>query len=117
MTGGKPNGMFVGAAKSLIEKVVPAPLPKERELDFAKAQQNLLSQGVTAIADMGTTIDDWQSLPRAGDRWSRRTPIISYAAAIGNMLRVTVSTPTQRLYTAPLRCVGGTCTNSQDTDR
>src|SRR3546814_14467412 len=68
MTGGKPNGMFVGAAKSLIEKVVPAPLPKERDLAFAKAQQNLLRQGVTAIDDMGTTIDDWKAIRRAGDR-------------------------------------------------
>src|SRR3546814_7572836 len=87
MTGGRPNGMFVGAAKSLIEKVVPAPLPKERDLAFAKAQQNLLSQGVTAIADMGTTIDDWQAFRRAGDRGNLRIRIISYAAGIGNMLR------------------------------
>src|SRR3546814_6373096 len=59
MTGGKPNGMFVGDAKSLLEKVVPAPLPQERDLAFATAKHNLLSQGLTAIADRGTTIDTW----------------------------------------------------------
>src|SRR3546814_2839164 len=106
MTGGKPNGMFVGAAKSLIEKVVPAPLPKERDLAFAKAQQNLLSQGVTAIADMGTTIDDWQAFRRAGDRGNLRIRIISYAAGIGNMLTVAGSEPTPWLYDDHLRMVG-----------
>src|SRR3546814_10633664 len=106
MTGGRPNGMFVGAAKSLIEKVVPAPLPKERDLAFAKAQQNLLSQGVTAIADMGTTIDDWQAFRRAGDRGNLRIRIISYAAGIGNMLTVAGSEPTPWLYDDHLRMVG-----------
>src|SRR3546814_2131276 len=68
MTGGKPNGMFVGSAKSLIEKVVPAPLPTERDLAFAKAQQTLLSHGVTAISDIGTTIYYFHAFRRSGAR-------------------------------------------------
>src|SRR3546814_14420621 len=37
MTGGKTNGKFVGAAKSLMEKVVSAPPPQERKPAYAKA--------------------------------------------------------------------------------
>src|SRR3546814_5643936 len=73
---------------------------------LAKAQQNLLSQGVSAIADMGTTIDDWQAFRRAGDRGNLRIRIISYAAGIGNMLTVASSEPTPWLYDDHLRMGG-----------
>ncbi len=103
---GQPSGLFVDAAKSLIEKVVPAPLPKERDLAFAKAQQKLLAQGVTAIADMGTSLDDWQVYRRAGDRGNLRIRIISYAAGIDAMLMAAGSEPTPWLYDGRLRMIG-----------
>ena len=103
---GRPSGIFVDGAKSLIEKVVPAPLPKERDLAFSKAQQALLAQGVTAIADMGTTLDDWQVYRRAGDRGNLRVRIISYAAGIDAMLSAAGSEPTPWLYDGRLRMIG-----------
>ena len=106
MEAGRPNGIFVGAAKTLIEKVMPAPLPKERDLAFAKAQQALLAQGVTSIADMGTTLDDWQAYRRAGDRGNLRIRIISYAAGTDAMLNAAGSEPTPWLYDGRLRMVG-----------
>jgi len=54
--GGLPAGVFVDAAQSLVAKVVPQPLGKDRNAAFVKAQTILLSYGVTATADMGTSI-------------------------------------------------------------
>src|SRR3546814_14148752 len=61
---------------------------------------------MSAIADMGTTIDAWQAFRRAGDRGNLRIRIISYAAGIGNMLTVAGSEPTPWLYDDHLRMVG-----------
>ncbi len=44
-----------------------------------KAQDALLARGVTAIADMGTTIEGWQAYRRAGDAGTLRIRIMGYA--------------------------------------
>jgi len=56
--GGQPSGVFVDAAMQLIQKAVPQPLAKDRNAAFLKAQNELLSHGITATADMGTTLDE-----------------------------------------------------------
>ncbi|MBK5265031.1 MAG: amidohydrolase family protein [Alphaproteobacteria bacterium] len=106
MANGAPSGIFVDAAQSLIEKIVPLPLPKERDLALVKAQQNLLSLGITTITDMGTSLDDWQAFRRAGDRGKLGIRIISYAAGIDAMLNTAGSEPTPWLYNDHLRMVG-----------
>src|SRR3546814_10004741 len=65
---GQPSGVFVDAAANLIAAAVPKPLARDRDRAFLLAQQKLLEQGITTIADMGTTIEDWQSFRRAGDK-------------------------------------------------
>ena len=65
--GAKPNGVFIDAAGELITKFIPAPLPLERDIALARAQDYLLSLGITAIADMGTSVEDWLTFRRAGD--------------------------------------------------
>ena len=72
--------MFVDAAQALIEKVVPQPLPKDRDVALLKAQEILLAFGITATADMGTTLDDWLTYRRMGDRGALRVRIMSYGA-------------------------------------
>ena len=42
------NGVFVDAARALIEKALPQPLARERDLAFINARRLLLSNGVTA---------------------------------------------------------------------
>src|SRR5690606_11416379 len=54
LVAGKPGGVFVDAAMALIEKALPRSTPRDRNAAFLKAQELLLSQGVTASADMGT---------------------------------------------------------------
>ncbi|MFC4292899.1 amidohydrolase [Sphingorhabdus arenilitoris] len=103
---GKPIGVFIDAASGLIQKFVPTPKPAERDLALAKAQEILLSQGITAIADMGTTIDDWQSYRRAGDDGWLSIRIFGYAGGIDNMVAIAGPRPTPWLYDDKLRLGG-----------
>ena len=103
---GRPTGVFVDAAMALIDRHRPAPLARDRDRALALAQERLLSMGVTAVADMGTTIDDWQAYRRAGDAGALNVRIISYAAEIDNMALIGGSGPTPWLYDDRLRMVG-----------
>ena len=106
MAGGKPAGVFVDKAMDLIQRVVPPPAPKDRDIALEKAQQSLLASGVTGIADMGTTIEDWQAYRRSADRGALRVRIISYAAGLDNMVLIAGPEPTPWLYDDHLRLGG-----------
>lgn len=106
MVDGKPSGIFVDMASDLVAKHVPAPRPVERDLALAEAQQALLKVGVTAIADMGTTVADWQSYRRAGDEGWLSVRIFGYAAGIDNMVAIAGPRPTPWLYDDKLRLGG-----------
>ena len=104
--GGKPSGVFVDAAKGLFREAIPAPRPVERDLALGKAQDILLANGVTSIADMGTTMQDWQSYRRAGDKGQLKIRIISYAAEIENMVAIAGPGPSPWLYDDHLKLAG-----------
>ncbi len=103
---GRPSGIFVDGAMQLIEAHRPAPLARDRDRAFRLAQDALLSVGVTAVADMGTSIEDWQTYRRAGDAGALQLRIISYAADTEQMALIAGSEPTQWLYADRLRMVG-----------
>ncbi len=103
---GAPAGVLVDAASALVEKAVPQPLPSERDLALASAQDLLLSLGITAIADMGTSPDDWNTMRRAGDKGGLRVRIVSYANSIDTAVSIAGSGPTPWLYDDRLRMVG-----------
>jgi predicted amidohydrolase YtcJ len=105
-TGRNPNGIFVDAAMGLVDRAVPPPLPVQRDLALRRAQDILLSYGVTSAADMGTSAADWAVMRRAGDAGLLRMRIISYASGIDNMLAVAGTRPTPWLYDGRLRMVG-----------
>ncbi|CAN5130350.1 amidohydrolase [soil metagenome] len=96
--GGKPAGVFVDAAQALVAHVIPPPAPKDRDLALEKAQYMLLSQGITAIADMGTSMDDWQTYRRAGDKGTLRVRVMAYAKGIDQMVAIAGPGPTPWLY-------------------
>ena len=104
--GGNPSGIFVDAASELVGKFVPAPKPAERDLALGEAQKKLLAQGITAIADMGTSMDDWQSYRRAGDGGWLSIRIFGYAGGIDNMIAIAGPRPTPWLYDDKLRLGG-----------
>lgn len=101
-----PAGVFVDAASNLIYSVVPEPRPRERDLALLKAQQILLSMGITAAADMGTTMEDWQAFRRAGDAGTLDMRIMSYAAGIDAMELIGGPGPSPWLYDDKLRLNG-----------
>ena len=73
--------MFVDNAKALVTAKMPAATPRGPRSRFLTAQEILLKHGITATADMGTTIEDWQGYRRAGDAGDLRIRIMGYAAA------------------------------------
>lgn len=103
---GKPSGIFVGAAKHLIEKHIPPPRAKDRDIALARAQKQLLSSGITAVTDMGTTIDKWQSYRRAGDNRRLNMRIFGYADGPAQMEKIAGPAPTPWLYGERLRLGG-----------
>ncbi|WP_294393901.1 amidohydrolase [uncultured Sphingomonas sp.] len=103
---GNPTGLFVDAARTLVERAAPAPLPRERDAAIAKAQEIMIADGVTATADMGTSVEDWESIRRLGDTGRLRMRITSYAHGIDTLLTVAGSGPTPWLYDGRLRMIG-----------
>ncbi len=101
-----PAGVFVDAAESLVTKHIPAPRAVERDLALAKAQALLHAQGVTAAADMGTSIEDWQAFRRAGDTGRLTLRIMAYAGGVEAMDLIGGSGPSPWLYDDRLRLNG-----------
>ena len=103
---GEPAGVFVDAAGDLVARVVPEPRPRDRDAALAKAQEKLLSFGITAAADMGTTMEDWQTMRRAGDSGRLKLRIMAYAAGVDAMEAIAGPGPTPWLYDDRLRLGG-----------
>lgn len=103
---GKPIGIFVDAAKMLIEKIIPQPLSRERDQALIKAQKALLAYGITGIADMGTSLEDWSSFRRAGDGGWLKLRIFSYSDGLEPILVIGGNAPTPWLYADRLRMGG-----------
>lgn len=103
---GQPTGVLVDAATALVAKVVPQPTPRERNAAFLAAQEKLLSLGITATADMGTTVDDWETMRGMADIGQLRVRIMSYAHGVDTALRVAGAGPTPWLYNDRLRMGG-----------
>ncbi|MGB7373730.1 amidohydrolase [Pontixanthobacter sp.] len=103
---GNPAGIFVDNAAALVQGSVPQPRPEDRDLALSRAQDILLSFGITAAADMGTTIEDWQSFRRAGDGGWLKMRILSYAAGTEAMELIGGPGPSPWLYDDKLRLNG-----------
>lgn len=98
--------VLAGAARSKVDKAVPPPRPQDRDLALSKAQELLLSRGITVVADMGTTIEDWQAYRRAGDLGTLRLRIMAYAGGTAAMALIGGPGPTPWLYDDRLRLNG-----------
>jgi predicted amidohydrolase YtcJ len=83
-----------------------APRPEDRDQALAKVQRLLLERGVTAVADMGTTIEDWQTYRRAGDLGTLSLRIMAYAEGVEAMILIGGPGPTPWLYDDRLRLNG-----------
>lgn len=103
---GNPTGIFIDNAIPLVGDSVPAPRPEDRDAAFAMAQERLLANGITAVADMGTPVVDWMTFRRSADRGQLRIRIMSYADSPEAMELIGGPGPTPWLYEDKLRLNG-----------
>ncbi|MDE8650429.1 amidohydrolase [Novosphingobium sp. H3SJ31-1] len=105
--GGKaPAGVLVDGAVPLVAGKVPPPRASDLDTAFAEAQLVFLKNGVTAVADMGTTIEAWQAFRRAADLGNLRVRIVSYAAGVDDMALIGGPGPSPWLYDDRLKLAG-----------
>jgi hypothetical protein len=98
------NGLFVDAARGLIDKAIPARTSEQSDEALAKAQEQLLSVGVTGVGSMSTTAADWEAMKRAGAAGTLNVRLIVYLG--GTKSIAAVPKPTPWLYDDRLRAVG-----------
>jgi len=98
------NGLFVDNATDLVGKAVPPATPAELDQALAKAQDILLSYGVTGVGSMSTTLGDWEAMRRAGEAGRLQVRLMVYADEL--KLLGQVPKPTPWLYGDRLRMVG-----------
>mgnify|MGYP000377401175 CR=1 FL=1 len=101
-----PAGVLVDAAMAMVNEAVPPPLPEDRDLALHNAQRLLLRHGITAVADMGTSVEDWMTFRRAGDAGRLQLRVMAYADSVDSMLLIGGPAPTQWLYDDRLRLNG-----------
>ena len=82
---GKPTGLLIDAASGLVDKKVPPPTAADRDRALREAQRLMLGVGLTAVADMGTSVPEWQALRRASGAGQLTVRVMSYAAGMGTV--------------------------------
>lgn len=106
-SGGKiDRGLFVDAAMALVDRHVPQPTGAMRDEALQRAQRALLSRGLTAVADMGTSLADWEAFNRAYRERRLTMRIFSYAAGLGDLVRIERTGPSAWLWDDRLRLTG-----------
>jgi hypothetical protein len=103
---GNPTGLLVDAAVDLVSSKAPPPSPAQLAQALDKAQEQLLSVGVTATADMGTSASDWAAMQTAGKTGRLNVRIMSYAFDVHNLRSVVPNGPTPWEFGDRLRMGG-----------
>jgi len=98
------NGLFVDNAIGLIAKSVPPATAAESDQALAKAQDILLSYGITGVGSMSTSLDDWNAMRRAGESGRLNERLMVYADEL--KLLGAEPKPTPWFYGDRLRMVG-----------
>jgi len=98
------NGLFVDNAIDLVGKAVPPATDAESDEALAKAQDTLLSHGITGVGSMSTTLADWQAMRRAGHADRLQVRLMVYADEL--KLLNAEPQPTKWVYGDRLRMVG-----------
>ncbi|WP_084607737.1 amidohydrolase [Sphingomonas jaspsi] len=100
------NGLFVDAATALIADKVPQPDEATRDRALAEAQKLMLRVGLVGAADMGSTMDDWATFRRLGEKGGLKVRIFSYASALPGWRGINGGKATGWMYGERLRLVG-----------
>jgi len=103
---GNPTGLLVDSAMELITSKVPPPSEQTMAGALAKAQEILLATGITATADMGTSIADWAVMNQAGRTGRLNLRIMAYSSGVGPIATIAPTGPSNWLYADRLRLGG-----------
>lgn len=103
---GNPTGIFVDAAKALMNRVVPPVSAGEMEKSFEAALGHLAMLGVTGVHDMGVSPDAWALYRAFADKERLTVRITAYAAGMAAMEAISPLRPTPWLYQDRLRLQG-----------
>jgi predicted amidohydrolase YtcJ len=106
LSDGRPAGVLVDHATALVDKAVPAPTPRDLDLALATAEADFARRGLTAVADMGTSVNDWLAFRRAGDANRLYVRIMAYALGNEAMAAIGGTGPTPWLYADRLHMGG-----------
>ncbi len=98
------NGLFVDAARNLIDPSIPKSTHAEMDRALAKAQEILLGFGVTGVGSMSTSLADWAAFRRAADSGRLQVRLMTYMTA--SDAAQSGQRPTGWLYADRLRLVG-----------
>ena len=98
------NGLFVDAARNLIDPSIPKSTHAEMDRALAKAQEILLGFGVTGVGSMSTSLADWAAFRRAADSGRLQVRLMTYMTA--SDAAQSDQRPTGWLYADRLRLVG-----------
>ncbi|NUS99685.1 MAG: amidohydrolase [Sphingomonas sp.] len=103
---GKPTGLLIDAATELVTAKIPPPSETQLARALDKAQEQLLSVGVTAAADMGTSGADWAAMVAAGQNGRLNVRIMSYSLGLKPIETMARMGPTDWLFGDRLRMGG-----------
>lgn len=79
---GKPTGVFVDAAESLIARHVPAPTEAEQEAALEAALKSMASVGLTGVHDAGIDQKTWALYRRFGEEGRLTTRIYAMIGGV-----------------------------------
>lgn len=99
----EPTGLLVDNAIALVASHVPQPTPEMMDRGLEAAQDFLLSNGITTVADMGTGRSSWDAMQRLGAAGKLRMRFIAYADGSQPLAN---ERPTEWQYDDRLRMVG-----------
>jgi len=85
---------------------VPPPTARDHDAALAQAQRLFFKRGLTAVADMGSSMQDWQAFRRAGDANQLYIRIMAYGDGIENTVQIGGPGPSPWLYADRLRLNG-----------
>jgi predicted amidohydrolase YtcJ len=103
---GKPTGLFIDNAIALVGAKVPPTTPQMMDRALDAAQEALLSHGLTAVSDMGTSLAGWQAMHRAGETGRLRMRLITYADGMKAAEAITAEQPVLWRFGDRLRLAG-----------
>ena len=98
------DGLFVDAARNLIDPAIPKPTQAEMDQAFQKSQEILVGFGVTGVGSMSTSLADWNTFRRAGDGGRLNVRLMTYL--LGTEPLKVIPKPTAWMYGDRLRAVG-----------